>query len=66
MGEIKDLKKLLTIIFMFVIILTGCSHIKPIDVIITDYDLSEAEIIMRRTWKPVYEMTNANLETNLI
>jgi predicted lipase len=46
------------------IALTGCSNsIKPVDVIVSDFDISEAEAIMKRTWKPVKELTNANLET---
>lgn len=57
-------KKFSAIILLFVITLNGCSNsIKPKDIITTDFDLSEAEMIMKRTWKPVNEMTNTNLET---
>lgn len=51
-------------VVMCISILTGCSHdLKPREVVKTDFDLLEAEIILQRTWKPVDEMTNSDLET---
>jgi len=44
--------------------LSGCSNkIKPVEIIETDFDLLEAEIIMKRSWEPIGEMTNKKLET---
>lgn len=58
------MKKVMIIMLVVVLALTGCSKgIKPKKVIKTDFDLQEAEFIMKRVWKPVHEMTNSNLET---
>lgn len=60
------MKKLLIITLLFVGILTGCGNsnmIKPIKVTETDFNLSDAKVLMKQTWKPVNEMTNNKLET---
>ncbi|MBF8984519.1 hypothetical protein IZY60_13315 [Lutibacter sp. B2] len=61
----EDLKvgRIVLIAVVITIILNGGSNsIKPIKVIKTDFDLSEAENLMKKTWKPIHEMKNANLE----
>lgn len=58
------MKKIAAVILMFVLISTGCNKtIKPIKITKTDFNIYEAESIMKRAWQPVYEMTNANHET---
>jgi len=51
-------KIIITIVIMLIIFFIA----RPSEVI-TAFDLSEATIIMKRTWKVVHEMTNENLET---
>lgn len=58
------MKKVMITMLVIILALSGCSKgIKPKKVIKTDFDLQEAEFIMKRVWKPVHEMTNSNLET---
>lgn len=52
------MKRLILILITLVIILSGCNNSKK-----TNIDLIEAENILRRTWKPINEMTNLNYET---
>lgn len=57
------IKKLLNIIFILIIVLTGCSNeLKPKKVIEIDFSKSEAEVIMKRAWKPVNDMKGNNGE----
>lgn len=58
------MKKIFIVSVILIIILSGCSKkIKPIEIIETDFDLLEAEVIMKKAWKPISEMTNLKLET---
>lgn len=58
------MKKILIIFMIFIIMLTGCNKsIRPKEVIKTDFDLIEAEKIMKRAWKPIHELTNSDFKT---
>lgn len=58
------MRKVLIIVVSLLLILTGCDKsIKPIRIKETDFDLQQAEKIMKKTWKSVHEMTNSKLET---
>ncbi|GKX30670.1 hypothetical protein SH1V18_31500 [Vallitalea longa] len=58
------MRKILIAFVILMTILIGCDNsIKPIETIKTDFDISEAEKLMKRAWKPVNEMTNSNYET---
>lgn len=51
-------------ILVLIGLFTGCSNeIKPVNIEKTSLDLSSADKIMRRAWKPVNDMTNSELET---
>lgn len=51
------IKKLLCLFFIVIIGLVGCSNeIKPIKVMEAEFSKSEAELIMKRAWKPVNDM----------
>lgn len=58
------MKKIFILSTIFIIVLSGCSKkIKPVEVTETDFDLFEAEVIMKKAWKPIGEMTDLKLET---
>lgn len=57
------IKRLLSIFFVAIIVLVGCSNeVKPKKVIETDYSKLEAEVIMKRAWEPVNDMKGVNNE----
>ena len=57
------MKKILYVILTTTIILSGCSkNIRPKKVIKTDFSNSQAEVIMKRTWEPIYQMKDDNGE----
>ncbi|WP_141722961.1 hypothetical protein [Cellulosilyticum sp. I15G10I2] len=58
------MKKIIVVSIIIAIMLSACSNtIKPIKVKETEFDLSEAEIILKKAWKPVNEITNSKFET---
>jgi len=58
------MRKILVIALSLFLLLTGCDkNDEPIQIVETDFDLQQAESIMKRTWKPVHKMTNSRLET---
>lgn len=58
------MKKIYIYLFILIILICGCEErIKPINTEIVELDILEADIIMKKAWKPVYEMTNKELET---
>lgn len=58
------MRKILIGFVILMTILVGCDNrIKPIETIKTDFDITEAEKIMKRAWKPINEMTNSDYET---
>ena len=58
------MRKILVIALSLFLLMTGCDKsVKPIQIIETNFDLQQAENIMKRTWKPVHKMTNSKLET---
>ena len=62
--EVNLIRKIFCMCLLLVIILTGCSRrIKPIKVTTTDFNIQEAEIIMKRAWQPVHDMTSSDYET---
>lgn len=55
---------MLIFLLISVTILVGCSYnIKPKKITETEFSNLEAEIIMKRAWKPIYEMKDDNNET---
>ena len=57
------IKRLLSIFFIAIILLVGCSNeIKPKKVIEFEFSKSEAIVIMKRAWKPVNDMKGINNE----
>ena len=58
------MKKIFIFSIIFIMVLSGCSNqVKQVEIIKTDVDLLEAEFIMKRSWKPISEMTSESLET---
>lgn len=60
------MKKTFVFSIILIVILSGCSNqvkLVDVDIIETDFDLLKAEVIMKRSWKPISEMTNITLET---
>lgn len=57
------IKRLLSISFIAIIVLVGCSNeIKPKRVIESEFSKSEATVIMKQAWKPVNDMKGINNE----
>lgn len=58
------MKKILVLVVIFLTVFTGCSNsLKPIKVIKVDFDLLQAENIMKKAWKPVHQITNSRFDT---
>ncbi len=58
------MRKVLFIIIFLIFLLIGCDKSpKPIETIQTDFDLQQAEEILKKVWKSIYEMTNTKFET---
>lgn len=61
------MKKILILTILTLLILTACSRtIKPDKVVKIEFDLEEAEEIMKLTWKTVNEMNTSEYETKVI
>lgn len=61
------MKKVLILTILTLLILTGCSRtIKPEKIVKIDFDLEEAEEILKLTWKTINEMNSSEYETKVI
>ena len=61
------MKKMIILIITSLVaftLLIGCNkNIRPKKITETEFSKSEAQIIMKRTWQPIYEMKHENTET---